>query len=231
MKKTINQRQLSKLTGISLVVMTIAAGVSMGMVYMPVFEMGETQFAEQLPEIRIPLIFGILGWLVILICDFLVSWGLYKIYERKDKTKSKIMGILRLIYSLILMGAIFQLIRATFVTSGAEEVYRLLQNFQSIWQFGLIIFGMHLLYLAALVCEKKTIRQAISVLLFIAGIGYVLSNTADLFIVNYEEMRSSVEAIFILPMILGELGLAIWLLIKGGKEAKIMTRQCVSEFC
>ena len=104
------------------------------------------------------------------------------------------------------------------------ESYEYLQSFQSIWQFGLIIFGGHLLYLAPLVWEKGTLLKVISVTIFIAGIGYVVSNTLDLFIADYEQMRSSVEAVFILPMVLGELGLAIWLLAAGGKESILMKK-------
>ncbi|MCB0430691.1 MAG: DUF4386 domain-containing protein [Flavobacteriales bacterium] len=232
MKSTMNQKQLSRLTGIALVVMAVAAAMSMGMVFAPVFEMTPDQFAQHLPRLKMPLFFGILGWVVILMCDLFVSWGLYELYAVKDEGKSKAMGLFRLIYSLILMMGIVQLIRAVALPSGdADTTYDLIQSFQSIWQFGLIVFGVHLLLLAGLVCEKKTILQIIGMLLFVAGIGYVVSNMADLFIADYESIRSRVEAVFVLPMILGELGLAVWLLVRGGREVSFPKKQCVSGSC
>ena len=61
--------------------------------------------------------------------------------------------------------------------------------------------------------------MVISILLLIAGIGYVFSNSLALLITDYKSIRDNVEAVFILPMILGELSFAIWMLAKGGKES------------
>lgn len=52
-------------------------------------------------------------------------------------------------------------------------------------------------------------------MLFIAGVGYISSNIADLFVPHYEDLRAKFEAPFIIPMIFGELGLALWFIIKG----------------
>lgn len=217
MKNKITQRQFGMVSGISLVIMTIVAGMVMGGVYAPVFKMNSEQLIEVLPEMRAEFLWGSIGWGVILLCDLLVSWGLYRFYEPKNNRRAMVMGGLRFIYSLILGIAIIELIRAQFIFDG-KEVYTLLQSFQSIWQLGLIIFGFHLLYLAGLVCEKNTLQKGIGILLFAAGIGYVISNIADLFITDYEQLRERVEVIFLLPMVFGEFGLAIWLIAKGGKK-------------
>jgi hypothetical protein len=216
MNNTKNYRKFAVLTGVSIVIMTVVSALIMGMVFVPAFNMNVRQFSEQLPEIKSPLLFGLMGWIVILVCDLLATWGLYKFYSMKNKFKSQIMGLLRLIYSVILIIAIFQLAKAVISSSEAEESYSLLISFQSIWQFGLIFFGIHLLFLADLVYERRMILRVIGILLFIAGIGYMGSNIADLLIDNYEQIRSKAEAVFILPMVLGEFGLAIWLLVKGG---------------
>lgn len=232
MKKRMTPRQVAIITGTSLIVMTIVAGITMGGVFSPLFAMSYEDFVASVPEFKTNYIFGILGWFVILITDILVSWGLYKFYVEKNVNKALIMGLLRLVYSVILLIGIVQLVRSYSAMNGAnvdmEKVYELIFSFQSIWQFGLIIFGIHLLYLSKLVCKKRTIRQVIAALLFLAGIGYVGSNTADLFIANYEQFRTQVEVYFILPMIFGEFGLAIWLLAKGGKQTKPIQTQYVS---
>lgn len=232
MKKRMPPRQAAVLTGTSIVVMAVVAGIIMGGVFTPLFEMNPEEFAMQVPEIKANYLLGILGWIVILITDILASWGLYRYYTERNAQRALIMGLLRLVYSVILLAGIVQLVRSYSIMNGTnvdmERAYELLFSFQSIWQFGLIIFGLHLLSLSKLVCEKRSIRQVIAALLFLAGIGYVGSNTADLFITNYEQIRSQVEIYFILPMILGEFGLAIWLLIKGGKQTNPIRTQCAS---
>lgn len=225
-----NQRQLALLTGVSLLVMTIVAGGIMGCIYSPIFDMEVSTFQLEFEQWKTPLLLGIIGWVVILITDLIVSWTLFRYYQNKNFAKAVLMGSYRVVYSLILFIAIIQLIRASFFAENVASTFALIKSFQSIWQFGLIIFGFHLLTLAPLVCERRTIRMVISAFLFIAGFGYLLSNTLDLFITDYETMRMKVEAAFILPMVLGELGLAIWLLVKGGKEITSTEKQyaCVS---
>lgn len=225
-------RQAALMTGMSIVLMTIFAGITMGGVFVPLFEMDSAEFSVQASGLTNNFLFGIFGWIMILITDVLASWGLYRFYAVKNEKKARIMAALRLIYSAILLVGIVQLIRSFLMISGSSADYanarELLFSFQAIWQFGLIIFGVHLLYLSRLVCEKRTIKQVIAILLFIAGIGYIGSNTADLFIDNYEQIRAQIEVYFILPMLLGEFSLAIWLLWKGGRNDQKIMSQCAS---
>lgn len=235
MKSKFNLRQIALLTGISIVIMTIVAGFIMGTVFSALFELSNEEFAQQISSFRSKYLTGIFGWLIILITDLIVSWGLYKFYAEAHKRKAVVIGSLRLLYSLILFGGIVQLGRSYGATLGEnpdmDKAHELLQSFQSVWEFGLIIFGFHLIYLSRLVCEKRSIKQVIAAFLFLAGIGYVGSNAADLFIANYQQYRAQVEVYFILPMILGEFGLAIWLIIKGGKKKSAIQLQCASGSC
>lgn len=195
--------------------MAVVAACIMGLIYAPIFGMGITEFSNSYLDLKELLKIGLIGWIIILLCDLIVSWSLYKLYEKANV--SKIMGILRFGYSIILALAISKLFSASFLSTNEQESYHSIQNFQSIWQFGLIVFGVHLLYLAPLVCQKRTIRMLISGLLLIAGIGYILTNTLSFLFSNYAQIQAIIESIFIIPMVFGELGLALWLLFKGGK--------------
>lgn len=235
MRKKMTPRQFALLTGISIVVMTLVAGITMGGVFASLFEMSIEEFTEKISSMRSNYFLGVLGWIIIFITDVIASWGLYMYYLKKNANKALVMGLLRLVYSGILLIGIVQLIRSYHAINGTngdmERAYNLLFSFRSIWQFGLIIFGVHLLYLSKLVCKKRSVRQIISVLLFISGIGYFGSNTADLLIANYDQFRTQIDEYFIFPMIFGEFGLAIWLLIKGGKPMRPNQTQYVSGSC
>ena len=51
--------------------------------------------------------------------------------------------------------------------------------------------------------------------MIIAFLGYLITNIANLLLPEYEIYKAIIEWIFILPMVVGEVGLALWLLIKG----------------
>lgn len=212
----LKNRKWATITGVSLVLMTFIAGAVMGIVFNPIFEMDESEFVNNITDVRQSFFGGVLGWVAILMLDFIVSWSLYKLYQQKNNHKALLMGIFRGIYSVVLLVGVVKLFAVNTHISKYEytNAFYDIMSFKSIWQLGLIIFGIHLLYLSNLVCEKKLINKILAAMLFIAGIGYMLSNTMSLFIENYEDIRFNVEVAFMLPMVLGEFGLALWLLIK-----------------
>ncbi len=223
MKIHISTERIAFMTGFSLVLMAVIAGMTMGLVFNDLFTTDVNELKIALNGIESTYYWGILGWILILVLDLLVSWGVYRLYREKNKSKAVLTGTLRLVYSVILGIAIFQLVKVSSLLAHSDDnlqlIFDALQNFFAIWHFGLIVFGLHLLFLAKLVCEKKVVLRIISLFLILAGLGYILSNTADLWIENYEEIRMNVELVFILPMIFGELGWGLWLMIKGGPSA------------
>lgn len=89
-----------------------------------------------------------------------------------------------------------------------------------IWGLGLIVFGVHLITLGILFKNPKGKRWftvLIKGLLILAGIGYMLQYIGILLVANPVAFAAFVEPIFIIPMILGEVLYAIWMLTKGGK--------------
>ena len=84
-----------------------------------------------------------------------------------------------------------------------------------------MVFGCHLFLLGYLVFKSGFIPRFLGILLIIASIGYLISNIGILLLSNYEDYKTAIDLIFIAPMIGGEMGLAFWLLFKGGKIAEI----------
>jgi hypothetical protein len=217
-----SKRKAAVITGASLILMTILAGMTMGMVFNPLFTTDHVQFSSELEKVKPIFMLGVIGWLFIFVLDLIVSWVLFVFYQDQSRRKAMLMGGLRMVYSIILGVAIVKLFQAAYLIdeggAAIQAISNMVQSFKSIWQMGLIVFGFHLIALAPLVCKKRSIQMLISALLFLAGIGYVASNVANLLVIDYELYRPKVEMVFIIPMILGEFGLALWLWIKGGKE-------------
>jgi hypothetical protein len=119
---------------------------------------------------------GVIGWISILLLDLLVSKGVYDYYKQENKKAAIISGGARLAYSGVLAVAVAQLLKIT-ASSPAATIYNSLSGFKTIWDLGLIIFGLHLISLGFLFKNeggKKWVNILIKALLITAGIGYAV---------------------------------------------------------
>ncbi|WNJ20311.1 DUF4386 domain-containing protein [Pontibacter sp. G13] len=227
----ISPRWIAITTGGAIVLMALAAGWVMS-IFQPLWDLGapieQWQALTQQPQ---QLKSGILGWTLILILDLVAAWGLFACFSEKGPQVARLGGWLRLGYSAILAIAIGQLVQLdqlitlvqTFDGVG-EHVWALqasqyLMGFEQIWTWGLIVFGLHLIVMGYLAYRPDWRFRLLSGLLMLGGLGYVVLDTMPLIWSGFAAVESTVEMIFMLPMIAGELGLAIWLLGWGGKSA------------
>ncbi len=230
-KGDFSQRQVALITGVSIVAMAILAGLVVGMAMSENLSLTDPDaLLQHLQSQTGKFRWGIAGWIAILICDLLAAWGLHIVYKEKAPKLSLITAWFRLSYATILGVAISLLVMALWVsTDGAsllsqldqgEMTLLMVKGFEGTWSWGLVIFGLHLIGLGVLVFQRNVILRIISILLLVSGIGYLITNLGQLLLPNYAAYEATLETIFMLPMILGEVGLAVWLLVKGGKEWK-----------
>lgn len=168
----------------------------------------------------------ILGWSLILICDVIAAWALY-IFFRNDHPKlSLLMAGLRIIYTAILGVAILNFIQILNILGGntiansefgTQKVILHLQSFEMTWSFGLIIFGFHLLLLGFLALKSWNIHRFWGIMLIVAAVSYVGIHCAKILLPEFENPVKTAEMILSLPMTFGEVGFAVWLIIRGGK--------------
>jgi hypothetical protein len=85
---------------------------------------------------------------------------------------------------------------------------------------GLVVFGGHLLIIGYVALKSDVIPKVISVLLLLASIGYIVIHLSKIFLPQYEVVITILNYVFTIPMIVGELGFGIWLLLRGGKLQK-----------
>jgi hypothetical protein len=97
-----------------------------------------------------------------------------------------------------------------------DLVYSNILNFEFIWNIGLSLFGFHVLILGVLM-RKHSIHFLLWGITIFAGFCYVILPVMKVGGVSAEVMMV-LEAILSTPMAIGELGLAIWLILKGGKS-------------
>lgn len=214
-----NQRRIAIITGISLIVMAIIAGFSIGYAY------GELYKPEQLGLLKDNILRNkglyqsmLIGILLIIILDLLVSYTLYKYFEDDNKKMSFVSGVIRVVYTVIFGIATYYLTKNLNTNDLTNQIANSnFQQFQTIWNSGLVLFGFHILLIGILMKLHKKIPKILWYITLIAGISYVVVSLLKLGSPDSEIVKN-IQMILVLPMTIGELGLAIWLLIKGGKE-------------
>lgn len=127
---------------------------------------------------------------------------------------------LRLIYTAVFgLATYFLLENLNLSETDTELINANVQSFQSVWSAGLIIFGIHVFLIGILMKLHNRIPKILWYLTLIAGLSYILVHILKL-IPGQSEIASNLEMVLALPMALGELGLAIWLIVKGGENDK-----------
>ena len=213
-----NQRRIAIITGISLVLMAIFGIFSLGYAYTQFDNPEQSEFLKDIILANMGLYQSMLiGILIIIILDFIVSYTLYKYFENDNKKISLLSGIIRVIYSLIFVIATYYLtknINTNELTN--QKVISNYQQFQTIWNSGLVIFGFHIILIGWLMKLHNKIPKILWSITLLAGVSYMV--TSFLKVVSPDsEFVETLIMILALPMTIGELGLAIWLWIKGGK--------------
>ncbi|MFY0672684.1 MAG: DUF4386 domain-containing protein [Bacteroidia bacterium] len=218
-KKDMKNSVYARITGISLLLMAIVAMFSFGFVYSSIL-VAENALAtgNNVKQQSDLFLNGLLGWVMVAVLDVIVSIGLYKSFKGIQLKLSAVAAAIRIVYTAFLVIAIWQqgLAYVNRVTYSEHELYNYLVAFESIWTQGLIIFGFHLLLLAAIAFKADIISSVYGWLLAVAGIGYVLLSSLKALLGNIEWL-STLEMILATPMAVGELALAIWLIVKAKK--------------
>lgn len=164
---------------------------------------------------------GSLGaWVVIVAVDVAVSVTLYLLLAPVGRGLALLATAFRLVYSAVL-GALlvhpFVAYRLLTGPLGDTRPARLqalaaLETFSAGFLVALVFFGVHLVLLGILLHRSGYVPRVLALLLVAAGIGYLADSLASLLVDGYGGLAS---ALLLTPAVVGELGLMLWLLVKG----------------
>ena len=226
--QTRNQTQSKKIhswaiiSGAALLLMALVAGFAYGYAHTSLVVAGDALTTlNNIIGTQGLFMAEVLAWMAIVVLDLIVSYGFYVFLKPTGPKLAKQAGILRLIYTGVLGVAVVQLLLAHNLAFGDQTnpamVLSRIESFEYIWSLGLIIFGMHLLFAGLAAYKTHLIPKLWSVLLVIAGLSYIVLHTFETFLPELVQLIASLQTILVIPMTLGELGFAIWLLVKGRK--------------
>ncbi len=230
--KELSQRTVAITAGIAFFLMTVAALFAYGFALGHLIAPGDaTATVNQIIAAPMLLRLTVCSFLIMLLCDVVVAWALYLFLKPVNEHLALLMAWLRLIYAALLGSALFNLVKVLLLVSDADcltlfigeqlqaQAFLFLKAFMMEWSVGLIVFGVHLFLLAYLVLKAGCIPKILGGLLIIGAFCYVTTNFANLLWADYEHYKATLELLLSLPMALGELSFAVWLLFKGGKAA------------
>lgn len=212
----------AKISGYSLILMALIAGFVFGFAFPKIYdktqlELAAKNFSENY-ELYKQMLMGIF---FIIVLDILVSWTLYQFFKGVHKKIALTSFVLRIIYTLIFVIATYYLVAN--LEQGIDNNH-LLKNynlFEKVWSMGLIIFGGHLLAIGVLMKLYKNIPIVLWILTLIAGVAYITVHLLKIILPQLNEFTQILNNILALPMALGEICLAIWLIMRGGKQYEI----------
>lgn len=161
-------------------------------------------------------------FLIVAILDIIVAWALYVFLKPVNKSLSLLTAWFRLVYAATLGVVSIYLINVLQLLNGADylsafettqlqaQVMLSLNSFTLGWEFGLIIFGFHLLLLGYLFFKAGYMRKFLGILLVLASLGYLIDGFGKLLSSHYNISIAMFTFI-------GEVILIFWLFIKGRK--------------
>ncbi len=104
-----------------------------------------------------------------------------------------------------------QLVIALQLLADPDQALRAIDAYTTIWQVGLILFGVHLLLIGFLAYRSGFVPKIFGILLVIAGLGYLADGFGTVLIPDYS--ISIGQFTFV-----GEVALIFWLLISGSRN-------------
>ena len=170
---------------------------------------------------------GIASMLIVFVLDVVAILALYVVLKPVNRNLSLLAAFFGLIHVAIAGLNLLTDFLALLLLSGADYltvfepdqlhalVLLLLNSHRYGFQLGLFFFSLHLFVLGYLVFKSGYLPRILGVFLIVSSFGYLLDSFALILLPNYADYEDIIVMVLFLPNLIGELALALWLLIKG----------------
>lgn len=226
----ISLRQAAIIGGVAYLIMTVVALFANFFIRSSLIVWGDAATtANNIIDSESLFRIGIASFAVMLVCDVLVAWALFVFLKPVNKSLSILTAWFRLVYTSIhgiaLVGLVLALLLLTsadystvFETGQLNALALLFLNgHEHGWIIGEVFFGFHLFLLGYLVYRSDYIPRILGAFLIVGGLAYLTNDFANFLLANYADYEAALIMVVAVPSMIGELGLAVWLLVKGRK--------------
>lgn len=170
---------------------------------------------------------GIAGDLLMILCDIALALVFFVLLKPVDSALSLLAAFFRLIQAAVLAANLMNLFLGLQLLSGAEYLTALggeqlqaqalffLTAHATGYSLGLVFFGLNCLLFGYLVFRSGYLPRILGALIVFAGVGYLTDSFASFLLPSYASYAEIFALVVFLPAIIGELSMALWLLMKG----------------
>ncbi len=215
------KRKSAFILGWSLIVMAIVAGYSLGFAFEKVADYLKMT-TDPIPDAGFKFLFTLVLWGIgiTVLLDIVVSVTIYDFFKGDSGTVAFWAMATRLVYTSVFGFAGLYLFQGLFLwETDPGRLQGFFDKFRLLWNAGLILFGVHLVFTGWLMKLHRVIPAILWLTTFAGGGAYFILHLMK---TGFPEMTESIrflELILMLPMVASELGLAVWLVWKGGKPS------------
>ncbi len=219
-----SRQRLARVTGLLYVILAVFGAFAPIVLETLVVPGNATATAGNVAESRWLFAGSLVSWIVIVVIDVALSVMFYVLLAPVSRVGSLAAAAFRLVYSAMLGALLVYLFDAYLLltrsepTPGSDARQQEALALTAIDTFGtgflvaLVFFGVHLVVLGLLLYRSRYVPRAFGGLLVAAGVGYIADSLASLLVEGHGGLAS---AFLLAPAVVGELGLAGWLLVKG----------------
>jgi len=151
--------------------------------------------------------FAIIGYLLVLVLDSIIGLALFVVIKPTNKNLALLTAVLRLLYAFTLIIGLFCM------AIQIIDVY----FYASIKLIGYIFFALHIFVLGYSVLKSGYIPKSLGILLIVASFTYIV------FFVDLH-LPETLMVIIMLTMLMAELSLSIWLMVKRNTLLKLFQK-------
>jgi hypothetical protein len=167
---------------------------------------------------------GTAAELLTCVCDVTVAILLYLLLQPVSRSWSLVAAAQRLVFVAVYACAKLFLLATVLLLDGSDFLktfrpdqlhslaYLTLRLHDAGYGLSLIFFGVHCLLLGYLIYRAGYLPRTLGVLLVIAGVGYLINSFVDILAPTFGR---NLFPWILLPAFFAELGLCLWLLVKG----------------
>jgi hypothetical protein len=212
----ISRASLARTAGGGLLLMAVLAGFGVYSTQGLVVDGDAVRTAGNIASSELLFRAGLCAWLLVAALDILVAVALYLVFTPAGRTLSLLAATFRVVYAAVLVASLGGLLGAlrlldTSSERSSAQMVVALHSFGDLWTAGLVIFGIHVAFVGYLAWMSRFVPKAIGALLFLAAVGYLVANLGKILVPSH---GSVLEKIVAAPAALGELALALWLLVR-----------------
>lgn len=205
-------RRASVTAGVALALMAVLGGFAALRIIHPMISAGDaTAVAQQVAASSSLFRIGIACLITVVALDVVVAIALFTVFARTDPVVAAMATGFRLVYAAVYLVAISQLVQAVGLLDEPAQALRAIDAYTSIWDVGLILFGVHLLLIGSLAYRSGYLPKVFGVLVLIAGLGYLADGLGT--VLRGDHAVGLGRFTFV-----GEVALIFWLLISGRRH-------------